>query len=273
MNLDEALTMLAADPAAPLDLAELALQVACDEYPTLDVEAYLGELSAMAHEARSYLRGTPEARVEGLCRYLFHEMGFRGNARDYYDPRNSYLNDVLDRRTGIPITLSVVVIAVGARAGLPVHGVGLPGHFVARAVVGGRSVLFDPFHGGRRLQPSDCEVLVKQVTGMTFRATPEALRPVPLGCIVQRMLTNLKGIYLRTGDYDRAVRVIERLRQLVPDDPLQLRDLGASLVQAGHPGRAINHLSAYLSACPKAEDIESVQTLLDQARGEISRWN
>jgi regulator of sirC expression with transglutaminase-like and TPR domain len=123
------------------------------------------------------------------------------------------------------------------------------------------------------MQPADCENLVRQVTGMTFQATPESLRPVPVGLVVQRMLMNLKGIYLRTGDYDRAVRVIERLRQLTPDDPLQQRDLGASLLQAGRHGRAINHLSAYLSACPKAEDAKSVRSLLEQARGEIARWN
>jgi regulator of sirC expression with transglutaminase-like and TPR domain len=87
------------------------------------------------------------------------------------------------------------------------------------------------------------------------------------------MLTNLKGIYLRTGDYERAVRVIQRLRQLTPEDPLQMRDLGASLVQAGQPGKAIDPLSSYLAACPKAEDIESVQNLLDEARGEVARWN
>lgn len=273
MKMDEALAILAADPAAPLDLAEVALVLARDEYPNLDAEAYLAELAGMAREARAYVRGSPEARVEGLCRYLFHEMGFRGNAKDYYNPRNSYLNDVLDRRTGIPITLSIVAMAVAKRTGLTVHGVGLPGHFVARAEVGGRCVLFDPFHGGRRLHPADCEVLVKQVTGMTFQATAATLRPVPVGAMVQRMLMNLKGIYLRTGDYDRAVRVIERLRQLTPDDPLQQRDLGASLLQAGKHGQAIDHLSAYLTACPKADDAESVRSLLEEARGEIARWN
>src|SRR5437773_10084362 len=116
MNLEAALETLARDPAAPLDLAELALSLARDEYPDLDVEAYLGELDGMAHEARRYLRGDLAARVSGLCRYLFHDMGFRGNQADYYDPRNSYLNQVLDRRLGIPISLSAVVIAVGRRA-------------------------------------------------------------------------------------------------------------------------------------------------------------
>src|SRR5438552_8487835 len=153
MNLNATLEALAQDPVAPLDLAELALSLARDEYPDLDVEAYLGELDGMAHEARRYLRGDLAARVSGLCRYLFHDMGFRGNQADYYDPRNSYLNQVLDRRLGIPITLSAVAMAVGRRAGLEVAGVGLPGHFVAKAVLDGREVLFDPFHGGRVLTP------------------------------------------------------------------------------------------------------------------------
>src|SRR5438309_117199 len=147
MDLDAALDLLARDPAASLDAAEVALHLARDECPQLDVEAYLSELAGMGHEARKYVRGDVAARVAGLCRYLFHEMGFRGNVRDYYDSRNSYLNQVLDRRTGIPITLSLVAMAIGRRAGLEVVGVGLPGHFVAKAVADGQEVLFDPFHG------------------------------------------------------------------------------------------------------------------------------
>jgi regulator of sirC expression with transglutaminase-like and TPR domain len=272
-DLAAALSLLARDPSAPLDLGELALLLARDEYPALDVEAYLAELDGMAHEARPHLRGRLEKRVAGLCRYLFHDLGFRGNRNVYYDPRNSYFNDVLDRRTGIPITLSAVAMVVGQRAGLKVVGVGLPGHFVAKAVCDGREVIFDPFHGGRVLTPEQCEALVEQAAGMAFAATPEALRPVPLGPIVQRMLSNLKGIYLRAGDYSRAVRVMNRLRQLCPDDALQRRDLGATLLQAGEPGKAIGHLQAYLAAEPDAEDAADVRRLLEQSRGAVARWN
>src|SRR2546421_3705539 len=131
MNLDTALQLLSETPAAPFDLAELALLIARDEYPSLDVEAELLELAAMAHELRPRLRGRLAARVAALSRYLFHEQGFEGDRRDYYDPRNSYLNDVLIRRVGLPISLSILAIGVGTRAGLEVCGVGLPGHFVA----------------------------------------------------------------------------------------------------------------------------------------------
>lgn len=273
MDLTAALRLLARAPASPLDLGELALHLARDEYPHLDVEGFLSELDAMAHEARAYLGGDLKARALGLCRYLFHEMGFRGNTQDYYDARNSYLNQVLERRTGLPITLSAVAMAVGNRAGLEVVGVGLPGHFIAKAVADGRSVLFDPFHGGRLLEPRDCEHLVYQVTGQPFAATPDQLDALPLGFIVLRMLTNLKAAYLRTGDFRRGARVIERLRLLEPHNPLQQRDLGVCLVHAGQPGRAIDHLLGYLTASPDADDADTVRGLLDQARAQVARWN
>jgi regulator of sirC expression with transglutaminase-like and TPR domain len=273
MNLDAVLATLARDPSAPFDLAEVALHLARDEYPELDVDAYLSELAGMAREAREYVRGNLEARTAGLCRYLFHDMGFRGNTQNYYDPRNSYLNQVLDRRTGLPITLAAVAIAVGTRAGLEVVGVGLPGHFIAKAVEDGREVLFDPFHGGRRLDREACEHLVRQVTGTEFTATADNLQAAPLGLIVLRMLTNLKAVYAGEEDYPRLVRVSERLCQLSPDDPQQRRDLGAALLKAGQPGRAIGHLDAYLDAFPAAADADAVRQLLTQARGAVSRWN
>jgi regulator of sirC expression with transglutaminase-like and TPR domain len=200
-------------------------------------------------------------------------MGFRGNAQDYYDPRNSYLNQVLDRRTGIPISLSAVAMAVGARAGLEVVGIGLPGHFVVKAVADREEILFDPFHGGRQLTPEDCELLVQQVTRTSFEATAANLRALPLGWMVVRMLTNLKAIYLRRSDFPRAVRVLERLRQLDPNDPVQQRDLGISLLRAQRPGPAIDHLTAYLAAAPNGEDNQAVRALLERARDEVARWN
>ena len=258
-----------------IDLARACLMIAQDAYPGLDVERYLGDLERMAIRLRGRIphSGQAEERVVALNQFLYGELGFWGNTENYYDPRNSYLNDVIDRQTGIPLTLSLVAITVGGRAGLTVEGVGLPGHFVVKAVEGSREVLFDPFHEGRLLAPRECEVLVEQVTGSPFNATPEALTAAPLLLIVVRLLTNLKAIYLRTSDFGRAVRIIERLRQLLPDDPLQQRDLGATLLHAGRPGRAVDYLEAYLQAMPDAEDEEAVQQLLRKARGEVARWN
>jgi regulator of sirC expression with transglutaminase-like and TPR domain len=271
MNLDTALTLLSETPSAPFDLAELALLIARDEYPSLDVEAELAELGAMAHELRPRLLGSLAARVASLSRYLFHEQGFEGDQRDYYDPLNSYLNEVLIRRVGLPISLSILAVGVGTRAGLEVCGVGLPGHFVAKATRDGQEVIFDPFHGGRLLTTEQCEALVEQVVGTPFVATPEALEAVTAAQVAQRVLTNLKGSYLRRRDFARAARVIGRIRQLCPDDVTQRRDLGVSLLQAGRPGRAIDELSAYLEREPM--DADAVRELLEQAREEVARWN
>lgn len=227
----------------------------------------------MARELKRRMRGGLRSRVETLTRYLFHEQGFTGNERDYYDPRNSYLNEVLVRRTGLPITLSVVAIVVGSRAGLEVTGVGLPGHFIAKAVERGQEILFDPFHGGRVLSVSDCEALVTQVIGGPFTATPEALAALPVGLILARMLNNLKGVYLREKDFPRAARVMGRLCQLAPHDLAQRRDLGGALLQAGRAGQAIDHLEAYLTREPPPVDSRSVRELLEQAQGEVARWN
>lgn len=273
MDLDQTLQRLASEPTAAVDLAELALELARDEYADLDVEAYLSELDGMAHEVRRYLRGSLEAQVTGLCRYLFHEMGFRGNTRHYYDPRNSYLNQVLDRRTGIPITLCLVAMAVGRRAGLEVVGVGLPGHFVARAVAPECQIVFDPFHGGRHLSRDQCALLVEQTTGQPLPDDDDPVWCMPTGLIILRMLTNLKQIYLKAGDFGRAVRILGRLRQLVPDDPAQLRDLGTTLLRAGQPGKAIDHLAAFLHCQPDSGDAPAVRQLLDQARSQVARWN
>ena len=130
MELDSALRQLAETGDAPLDVAELALLLARDEYPTVDVAAHMSDLDAMAREAGRYVRGDLQSRLHGLCSYLFHDMGFRGNKKEYYDPRNSYFNEVLERRTGVPITLSILAMAVGSRVGLKIEGVGLPGHLV-----------------------------------------------------------------------------------------------------------------------------------------------
>jgi len=273
MELDHALFQLSQDPNPPLDIAEVALCLARDEYADLDVEAYLSELAGIAHEAKTYMRGSLESRVCGLCRYLFHEMGFRGNVKEYYDPVNSYFNLVLDRRTGIPITLSIVAMAIGSRAGLRIEGVGLPGHFVTKACEDGQEIVFDPFHGGRQLTCTDCENLVHQVTGMSFQATPKQLTGAPLRMIVVRLLTNLKAIYVKQEDFARAARVIARLRQISPEDVEHRRDLGLCLLQAGQPGQAIDHLCAYLAAAPDSSDAESTQQWLNQAWKDIGTWN
>ena len=273
MNLDDILARLAHKPELKVDHAEVAVHQARDEYPQLDVEAYLSEIDGLAYEARPFLGSSLESLVIGLCRYLFHEVGFHGNQDNYYDPRNSYLNDVIDRQTGIPISLSLITIAVGSRLGLCVDGVGLPGHFIVMARAGATRLLFDPFHGGKLLDPFDCERLVQQSTGAPLEVTTEILSPAAPGLIVTRILSNLKGCYLRAGEFRKAARVIGRLTQIAPDDWTQRRDLGTCLFQSGQAGRAIDHIDAYLTALPNALDAEAVSKLLQQAHSEVAKWN
>lgn len=271
--LDDILLTLAREPATSFDLAEIALLLARDEFPKLDVDAHLAEIAAMAHEARHFVRDpSPVEKVKGLCRYLFHEMGFHGNRDNYYDPLNSYLNIVLERRTGIPITLSVVTIAVGRRVGLPLVGVGLPGHFVVMHDAD-REILIDPFHGGRLLTPSDCENVVRQVTGMNFDANELVLQELPTGLVIKRMLNNLKSIYLQSQAWARATRVLLRLRQLAPEEIVLRRELGMCYVQLDQPGKAIDHLQAYLQEASEAADASQVAAMLQWATKRIAENN
>lgn len=273
MNLDRALSDLAADPFIGVDLAELNLHLAADVETDLDVPVYLARLDDLADDLAPRLSGDLAERAATLAHFLFEERGFAGNADEYYDPRNSYLNQVLDRHLGIPLSLSLLAMAVGERCGMTVVGVGLPGHFIAKAVDAGGEVLFDPFHGGQLLDYPACERLVSAVTGHPFHAHEDSLAATPPGLIAQRMMNNLKAAYLKVADYRRAATVIRRLTQLVPDDPTQVRDLGVCLLHDGRPGPATEHLRAYLDTVPGAEDADAVQNLLKEARKQLARWN
>jgi regulator of sirC expression with transglutaminase-like and TPR domain len=274
MKLSDTLTALADDPHHPVDLARVALLIARDAYSQMSPAAYLRRLDRLAARVRPRLAGSLPARTAALAEFLFEECGFAGNDEHYYDPRNSYLNKVIDRQVGLPITLSLLAIAVGTRAGLPVVGVALPGHFVAKAVgPDGDEVLFDPFHGGQVLDPDGCEELVGAVTGRPFEATREALAATPPAAFVLRMLNNLKTAYVAERSHLRAARVARRLVQLLPDEPGQRRDLGLLLVQAGRYGPAVGPLRHYLAADPDADDAKDVRKVLHKALGEVARWN
>ncbi|MCI0740444.1 MAG: tetratricopeptide repeat protein [Gemmataceae bacterium] len=301
MDLDATLLQLSREPDLPLDVAQIALELAKDEFPHLDVAGYVAELDAMAKEAARWVSGSFEDQVRGLCRYLFHDLGFHGNIKEYYDPRNSYFNTVLDRRTGIPITLSAVTMAVGRRVGLCIEGVGLPGHFIVKAVAdrslkaaatsdpdvaandpdvaaglslrGTEEIFIDPFHGGRFLTQTDCENLVQQSTGVPFEATSLSLWSIPLGLMIQRMLRNLKSIYWNDEDYPRAIRVMQRLFQITPEDAALRRDLGVGLLRLRQPGKAVDHLRYYVEQAAEAEDVEEIRGLLRDADHKLAEWN
>ena len=260
-------------PDATIDLARAALAVARIEYPELDERRELERLDVLAGRVGSGRRGAAGETLERLKRVLFDEDGFRGNADEYYDPRNSCLNDVLDRKLGIPITLSVLTMEVGRRVGLDIVGVGLPGHFIVSATVGGRAVLLDPFHGGAVLTPSSAADVAARAVGRPVKIEEAHWAPCPRRQIAVRMLRNLKTIYARRSDWERALGVIDRLLLIDPETPMHLRDRGTVLVKAGRLWEGAAEWESYLSRYPSVPDAEAFRGELRRIRQELGSRN
>jgi regulator of sirC expression with transglutaminase-like and TPR domain len=212
-----------------IDLGKAALLIASEEYPGLDLLRYVAKLEAMAAAVRPQLTAAVDGRgrIETLNSYLFQEQQFRGNPQEYYDPRNSFLNEVLDRKLGIPITISVVYIEVGRRVGLPLHGVGMPGHFIVKHDSPDEEIFIDPFNGGRILSRATCAELVQQIYGEPVAFQETFLATVTPRQILARMLGNLKAIYLQEKRYLKALSIVERLLLIQPHAEQELKDRAA----------------------------------------------
>ncbi|MCA1620079.1 MAG: transglutaminase-like domain-containing protein [Acidobacteria bacterium] len=230
-------------------------------------------MDEMGEEARSRADGWGGSRVGALNRYLFDELGFAGNEADYYDPRNSMLHQVLGRRKGIPITLSVVYAEVGRRAGLRVEGLGLPGHFIVRAREGGGEwVLVDPFNG-RQTDQEECQARLDLIYEGKIALEDAHLRPVGARAILVRMLGNLKAVYARARLYRRALAAVERILLLTPQDLEERRDRGMLLAQLGRLPEAVVETQLYLNLAPEAPDADSVSEQLTRMRVKQAMLN
>ncbi len=261
-----------------LDLTRLALEIASDAYPEINAAACLARIDELANRVRERCPdGAKPRHILGQVNWvLFVEEQFQGNGEDYYNAQNSYLNIVLDRKTGIPISLSTLYLAVADRIGLAMSGVNLPAHFVIRTGRGNAdgAIFVDPFHSGAILDRRGCEKLIADVTGRTgISLSDSALAPCSTREIVQRMLRNLKSAYLRDQNFRSAVPVLRRLVALSRENPDESRDLGVSCLHAGLVGESLSHLSAYIDARPKADDAEDVAALIRVARREVAAWN
>ena len=267
--------VLAEAPEGRVSLGEAALWIAAEEYEDLDVSAYLRRLDALGLAARELV--TPATDADGcaaaLNRLLFEEEGFRGNAEDYYDPRNSFLNEILYRRLGVPITLSVVYIEIAVRAGVTVRGVGLPGHFVVRLTRHGATRLLDPFHGGALRSEADCHARMKAIYGEAIPFDPAYLASVTTRQILGRMLANLKGIYTRQRDWVRALRAVDRILLLTPGALGEIRDRGLIQAGLGATAAAIRDLDTYLRDAPEAADADEVRGQLRALRQALAALN
>lgn len=223
-----------------LDLAQAALLIAEPVYPGIDVPYYVGMLDRLGDEARRRVANLDcaregEAVARRLVRLLFEELGFSGNERDYYDPRNSYLNEVLERRVGIPITLAVVVVEVARRAGIAAEGVGFPGHFLVRLPGADGPHFVDAF-SGTLLGRDGLRALHERATGVAADPPARLLAPATGRQILVRMLTNLRAIHQSRGEHDRLREVLDRLRILQPADG----EIERALIAMGEPPRAID---------------------------------
>jgi regulator of sirC expression with transglutaminase-like and TPR domain len=251
-------------PDEQINLAKAALYLAQEEYSQLDPEEYLNALDTMAQEIeeRLPLEAYPLRIIQTINHYLFEDLGFCGNARDYYDPRNSYLNQVIDRRTGIPITLSLIYLEIARRIDFPMVGVGMPGHFLIRPTVGEMQIFVDPFNKGEVMFEADCQERLQQIFNAPVVLRPEFSEAVDSRYVLMRILTNLKAIYLQQQDFPRTLAAIERILLLFPDAPMEQRDRGLLYYQTGRWTEATQDLENYLAQMPLAEDASIVQDLL-----------
>ena len=242
--------------------------MACEEYPQLELNPYLDKLDRMADMARESLRAgdTPLQTAEKINKLLFETLGFRGNTEDYYDPRNSFFNDVLDRRIGIPITLSTVYLEVARRLKFPIVGVGMPGHFIVKFADRDDEFFLDPFNRGVILTREDCRHKLHEMYGDSIEFNDRLLARVTNRQILSRMLNNLKAIYLKARAFDKGLSIIDMMLMANPDDYEQYRDRGLLRLQLRQFERAAKDLNQYLTSCPRAADREEIETHLKELK-------
>ena len=258
-------------PGVALDAA--ALEMAGIETPGLDPRPWLEMLDRTASELGSRLEPSAggEEFVRAANQYLFEELGFRGNEAEYHDPRNSCLNYVLDRRTGIPIALSVVYIEVARRLDRPVAGIGLPGHFIVEYDDGRFSTYIDPFHAGKFLTAEDCRRLAQKIT--RSEVEPAALAPVGTRYILVRMLNNLRSSYFRGRQFAKMAAVMDLLVEAFPRNADYFKARGVARLKLRQYRGAKSDLEMYLKFSPEAEDRAQVTQQLEAIHRWLGRLN
>lgn len=258
-------------PDDQINLARAALYLALEEYPQLDVEQPLNALDTMADEVKERLPAEPYPLrlIQTINQYLYQDLGFAGNTDNYYDPRNSFLNDVIERRTGIPITLSLVYLAIAERINFPMIGVNMPGHFLIRPRFDEMEVFVDAFNQGEILFLQDCQQRLSQLYGRAIELQPGLLEAVSPHQFLARMLTNLKAIYLSQSNLQKALAAIERILLLFPEAAPELRDRGLLYYHLNRWVEARQDLEIYLNYAPAAEDAVVIRQVLEQMNRDL----
>lgn len=260
-----------------INLAEAALLVASHACPNLDISHYLARIDELGAtlKARIAEDATVSQRVAALNQYLFGDLGFAPNTEDYYDPRNSFLHDVLERRVGIPITLSVLYMEVGHRIGLPLQGVSFPGHFLVKCAVSDGMVVLDPYSGGVSLGLVDLQKRLREVQG------GEVSRAIVSGLLVAagkkdiilRMLRNLKAIYLREQAFAKALPIMDSIVAIAPDQVPEVRDRGMVYQELECFRAALNDFEQYIGRFPNGEDAYEIRQRIIELQKQTARLN
>jgi len=282
----QAFISLIAGNDASIDLARAALLIAAEEYPALDIDQYMARLTELADKVRLRLQeqqGSPNPPatkdeyvvvLAAMNTLLFEQERFRGNRIDYYNPQNSFLNRVLERRLGIPLTLSLIYMEVGKRLGLHIDGIGMPFHFMVRCSFAGDEPLYiDPYEKGRFLNETDCRQRLSQIFKNEKDFDPSWLEPLGTRQILLRMLTNLKHIYIHRKDFRRALMACDRILLLNPTLAIELRDRGVVNFHLKYYSRAIHDLGTYIELAPEASDIEEIRQQIKVIRQLIAMMN
>ncbi|MSQ09134.1 MAG: tetratricopeptide repeat protein [Dehalococcoidia bacterium] len=261
-------------PDEDISLAAASLRYAAEEYPGLDIVLYLGRIALLSQRVKASLpgpgrHGTYDA-IHAINTVLFEEEGFRGDTEAYYDPRNSFLNEVIDRKLGIPITLSVLYIEVARKAGHRFRSIGMPSHFLLAAGQGTSEIFVDPFNRGGLLSKKECVAMAlrgKEIPREGFAILGRRLLPVlDKKATLRRMQNNLKQTYMQSRDYMRALRACERAGVLEPDDWRNLSDLARVLTELGRFSEAVDSLTAFIERAPAGSDLKLAENALRQLR-------
>ena len=265
-------------PREQLNLAEAALVIAREAYPQLDIAAQLARIDALAATLKQRLRPdiTPSEKLAQLNHSLFNELGYAGNSDDYYDPRNSYLNDVIERKLGIPITLSMLYIEVGRRLGLPLSGVSFPGHFLVKCALRDGAVILDAYARGASLGIKDLQKRLRVLVGSTDVAPEAVMRLLAVAQpadIIARVLRNLKAIHNERGDKSRALTAVSQVLDLCPDAAGDYRDRARLLEELECFRASLADFETYLRLDPQASDAQSVRGKIVVLRERVARLN
>ena len=258
-------------PEQQINLAKAALYIAQEAYLDLEPERYLNILAQMAAEIQKRLPSQkyPLRIIKTINQYLYEDLGFIGNTRNYYDARNSFLNEVIDRRTGIPITLALVYLEIAERLGFPMVGIGMPGHFLIRPNFEDVGIYVDAFNSGEILFEQDCQERLAEIYQQPVELKPSFVEPVSKRRFLARMLMNLKLIYLNENDLPKALGVVERLLLLYPGAAPELRDRGLLYYQMGKWISACQDLETYLVQVPNADDADVIRQLVERMRQDV----